>query len=181
LKAEYEDGVVAYHYFNYKEQENQTGDKVAASLLKQLLLHSQTVPEEVENVFNALGINDHPGFSKLLWLFQFCVPSFSKVFVILDGLDECNGTQMEDMAKLVRQFMKSNIKVFVTSRPHIQYFIDLFEPDICPIKADGSDIEKYLTEKLEKALIEESLKHKIKEELQNTAQGAYQSPMFQER
>lgn len=82
-----------------------------------------------------------------------CCEKYSTVFVLLDGLDECNSSHLEDVFFLVRRLVKQpSLRVLCTSRPHLTSFkAEGFEKTaVLEISAHTTDIENYVSNRLKK-------------------------------
>jgi hypothetical protein len=145
---------LAFIYFNYKEQ--QTLSDVLGSLLQQLLRRAQRMTHGVCALYERCTGNDskrRPTSSELSILLQSESQFFSKLFIVIDALDEC--PSVDDMTSkflLELQKLRPSPQVLVTSRPHLKSIIKQFLPNtIClEIRAHDEDIKKYLNEQFKR-------------------------------
>lgn len=152
---------VIYFYFKYNDRENQDGEKVSASLLKQLVYQLGTLPPKLDNMYKEANSGYPPNSKVIAELIVSCSQEFSLVFVFLDGLDECTDAQQDDVIGLIRQLRDSGIRVFLTSRPDTEHRVKKLQPfELLPITADEKDIGIYLNLKLD---VEPSLKAELKQ------------------
>ena len=81
---------VIYYYCDYSDKRTLQIDRIVGTLLKQFFLNG-LVPEEIEARIpqNYIESRRMLGASELIDLMRFVVKSGSPIFVILDGLDEC--------------------------------------------------------------------------------------------
>ena len=111
---------IAYVYFDYKNREEQTGDNVIRTLLKQLLLPSNLIPRDLESVYDdCTSRNKHPDMSIFTRQLLSISATLSSVYIMLDALDECSSEILDDIVALIHQIKNSRVKIFCTSRPHI--------------------------------------------------------------
>ena len=100
-----------YIYFDYKNQEAETGDYVIRTLLKQLLLCSDLIPPDLEKVYDECRSRQKspkgPFFTQQL---SSTAPHFSSVHILLDALDECSHETLEDVIALILQIKNPNVK-----------------------------------------------------------------------
>ena len=143
---------IAYIYFDFKNQEVQTGDNVVRTLLKQLLLPSDLIPPDLEKVYDdCYSRQKVPEEGIFYRQLLSMATTFSSVYVMLDALDECSSGALEDLIVLIRKLKGHGLKVFCTFRPNL---IDLGErldiPSIQSIGAHDEDVRNYLSIRLNK-------------------------------
>jgi hypothetical protein len=143
---------VLYYYFDHNVQKSQTLDKVAASLLKQLLIATRYVPKDVETFYeDCMACSASGDFESILGLFNSLLARRSKVFLILDALDEFQHTKK--LTSLLRHLQSSTaacVKIFCTTRPHLSYLAgELLSLTTVTIKPNYDDIESYITMRLD--------------------------------
>lgn len=111
---------VAYVYFDYMERDQQRSKHVLASLVKQLAC--QTPSFSVVSKKLQLKLKDDqedPTFEKLYTTLLETSKLFNRVFLVFDGLDECDQmSQRTELLPLFHRLIKDNISVFITSRLH---------------------------------------------------------------
>ena len=142
---------LAYLYFDYKNREAQTGDHVIRTLLKQLLLSSDLIPRDLEasydDYYSHFKTPDSAIFRRQLLSIT---TTFSSVYITLDALDECSSEALNDIFTLIHNFKDSGIKIFCTSRPHLNLQERLDTPIIHSIGAHDEDVRNYLLVRLNK-------------------------------
>src|SRR5439155_21899649 len=129
-------------YFDYKNQEAETGAHVIRTLLNQLLLPSDLIPPDLEKVYDECRSRqkspEGPFFTQQLLS---TAASFASVHILLDALDECTSRTLEDVIALIHQLKDPHVKWFCTFRPIL---IDLGErlniPTIHSIDAHDEDL-----------------------------------------
>ena len=79
---------IAYFYFDFLEDARL--HSILQSLIKQLSLHCETIPEGLEKLFSE-NMDGHriPKPEELMATFRSIVKSFKDVYIIFDALDEC--------------------------------------------------------------------------------------------
>jgi hypothetical protein len=96
---------------------------------------------------------------------------FSSPCVFFDALDECE--DHENIISLIQQLSVSHIKVMFTSQDHLES-LKVFESVTLSISAQGADIQKYISSRLQKERhVCASLKEDIIQELMSNAKGMY--------
>ena len=143
---------MAYIYFDYKNEEVQTGNYVIRTVLKQLLLPLDWVPFSLETVYDDCHSHSRtPDRVVLVQQLLSVAAAFSSVYVMLDALDESSRGTLEDTITLINQFKNSGIKVFCTFRPILDALGDrLGVPIIHSISAYDADVRNYLSIRLNK-------------------------------
>jgi hypothetical protein len=180
VSALYECRVVAYiptyFYFDYKDSQNQTAEIVIASLLKQLAHPLDPAHPCLEAIYDKIkNGSPMPILSIMVELFITCSESLPAVSVILDAFDEC-GQQDRIIGDIVKRFYLAEIKVYITTRPHLcELFASEFDKvPIIPITADDDDVKNYIAEQLQKPkrkLLTDDFKKEIVQKIGSRAQG----------
>ncbi|KAH0543788.1 hypothetical protein FGG08_001970 [Glutinoglossum americanum] len=146
-----EDIAIASIYCSYKEEEAQTTVNLIASLLQQLVQRNQAISDEVVSLYSRhTKKGTRPTLGEYSRLLQSEVRGFSKVFIIVDALDECpesNGTRNSFLTE-IRKLL--NIRLLVTSR-YISAIQREFEKTASvEIRASDGDIRRYLEGRIER-------------------------------
>jgi len=140
---------IGYFYFTYDDRHNQTAAKVCASILQQLLDQLDALPTKLRIWYEERSKAVLPDKKKLLELIVSCSGSFSLMFVLFDGLDECVDAQQDDLIDIIWELRNSGVSVLLTSRPGIECRVDKVQPvQILPITAVEDDITLYVNAKL---------------------------------
>ena len=120
----------------------------------QQLVHRQTVfSDEVKRLYQLhIKQNTRPEYLEYSQLFQSVAASFSKIYVVIDALDECD-EHNKTRGSLIRDIKSSmqNVHLLCTSRPHVHDIRNTF-PDALhvDIRANDDDMRKYLEAQTEK-------------------------------
>ena len=81
---------IAYLYFNFRRQEEQRTQDLLASLLKQLAQRQSFLPDSVKSLHdNHRERHTRPSVDEISKTLQSVVALYSRVFIIVDALDEC--------------------------------------------------------------------------------------------
>jgi hypothetical protein len=137
-------------YCNYKEQTTQTVTNLIASLLKQLIQDCPAISDNVKSFHNRhQNRNTHPSLEEITLTLETEVKTYSKVFIVVDALDECsetNGSRMNLIQTL--RSLAGPINLMVTSRQLSsieQHFRDAQRLDI---RATDGDVTKFVQSQL---------------------------------
>jgi Cdc6-like AAA superfamily ATPase len=140
---------IAYIYCNFKVQEVQTPLIFLSSLLKQLSQSLSSLPMAVRSMYNAHETRrSTPTLGEIRNVLLQVIELYSKVFILVDGLDECqvsNGCRDEFLLEVTKLRKVGSVNVFATSR-FIPEIIEKFSDDstVVEIRASKGDIATYL-------------------------------------
>lgn len=139
---------VVYIYLIYDHRQEQTALDVLKCLLKQLVRQSESVPPMLES---AESNDSHLSAADISNIFVSCSKHFSKVFVVVDALDECDQMQREILVPFLQHLIQVGLKVFYTARPDLQSMFTANRVTHLEISAKETDLKMYLTERLERS------------------------------
>lgn len=139
---------IAYIYCNFKRQGEQTSDSLLLSLLKQLVQQSLSMPESVRALYGVhIREGTRPSFDEITRTLSSVIAIYSRVFIVIDALDECqasNGCRSRFLSESFNLQAKSRTSIFATSR-FINDITDRFKDDInLEIHASDEDVGRYL-------------------------------------
>lgn len=139
---------IAYLYCNFRRQDEQKADGLLASLLKQLSQLRASLPDTVKALYERhKDKRTQPSFDELSRTLQSVTAIFSRVFIIIDALDECRTTDGCRTRLLTEIFLaqaKSRANIFATSR-FLPEVTERFEGSISlEIRASEEDVRRYL-------------------------------------
>ncbi|PTB55060.1 hypothetical protein M431DRAFT_508483 [Trichoderma harzianum CBS 226.95] len=137
---------IAYHYCNFKRQEEQTAVSLMASLLKQLCSYQRSLPDVVKAVHKKHRVNKtRPSLEDISIALQSVASIYSKVFIAIDALDECQPTERSVfLSKLFDLQAKAEINIFATSRPILEVEKFFNGCQSIDIVATQDDVYKYI-------------------------------------
>jgi hypothetical protein len=149
-----EDIAIAYIYCNYIERETQTNANLIASLLQQLVQTKPTISDEIVSLYHRHTNKKKKRPTVTEWSnslkLELEVRNFSRVFIVIDALDECS--DITGFLTAIRKLQPS-ICLLVTSRhiPSIEHAFKMAAR--IEIRASDEDIRKYV----EKRIMEDRL------------------------
>jgi len=175
---------IAYFYCNFRQQDEQKVEDLIANLLKQLAESQPSFPRSVTELYNRHNDPHHkvrrtrPLLNETLSVLQHVVAMYSRVFIVVDALDECqasDGCRSTFLANIFDLQVKSGANIFATSR-FIPEIIEKFKASPrLEIRASNEDVQKYVDGRISKAqsrvLQRHGLREKIKEEIVNAVDG----------
>ncbi|KAF7551874.1 hypothetical protein G7Z17_g4692 [Cylindrodendrum hubeiense] len=152
----------AYIYFNYRQQNQQTVENLMASLLKQLVERQPSLPLAVQVLGDQMSSWRRPSISEIGQALESVIGLFSKSFIVVDALDECQESdecRTEFLTVLLDIQAKSGLNLLATSRsiPSIEEKFSEF-PSL-KIRAQDEDIRTYLNSRISRSALSVLKKH----------------------
>ncbi|KAL7941772.1 hypothetical protein V8C42DRAFT_360491 [Trichoderma barbatum] len=139
---------IAYIYCNFQRKDEQKLEDLLASLLKQLSGAKHSLPKDVKELYERHSTKrTRPSADEISRTLKSLTGSYSRVFVVVDALDECqvaDGCRTRFIEEVLSLQAEFGVNIFMTSR-FLPEVIDKFDK-ICSleIRATQDDVEKYL-------------------------------------
>ena len=142
------DIAILYLYLDYREQDQQSTTNLFGSLLQQLVRRSSSVLDKIVELHREHTSKEtRPTANDFLKILQSEMARFSKVFMLVDALDECtenNDTRDAVLTNFHHLLSSSNVHLLTTSR-HVNDMGSHFPGAVgLEIRASDVDIRKYL-------------------------------------
>ena len=139
---------IAYIYCNFRRQYEQKIDDLLPSLLKQLAESQPSLPGTVTELYNRHDAQrTRPSLDEISRSLQTITTLCSRVFILVDALDECqisDGCRQRFLSGLFNLQTKCGVNLFVTSRP-ISSIEKEFQGNLkLEIRASKEDVRRYL-------------------------------------
>jgi hypothetical protein len=135
LRGRFQDDLsvgIAYLYCNFRRQDEQKAEDLLASVLKQLIQGLPSLPDTVKSLYDKHTVKGtRPSLDEISRSLQSVAALYSRVFIIVDALDECrasDGSRARFLTEVFNLQAKCRANLFATSR---------FIPEIAE-KFDGS-------------------------------------------
>ena len=183
-QARGQNATVAYFYFDFAAENEQSLVGILGSLLKQLVFGLEEIPAEILEAYkdrkHAIG-GQGPQISNILQMLQNTLAR-KRTFICIDGIDECS---MKHRAKFLDslgqlQKLSPRTRIFLTGRPHLLPEIRMGlngRVTSIPISPGGDDITTYLHSRLAKDLtpkaMDSALEADILENIPSDLSGMY--------
>jgi hypothetical protein len=145
---------IAFLYCNFWQQQEQRLTDLFLSLLKQFSQRQPLLPECVTTLCKENGYHgksfrvQSDCFDKVSDALYSVIASFSRTFIVIDGLDECSdGVLSRFMRELFSLQAKTGSKIFATSRPILgipEEFQRQWSCSTLKIRASDEDMRRYL-------------------------------------
>ncbi|KAL2814424.1 hypothetical protein BJX63DRAFT_442496 [Aspergillus granulosus] len=166
---------IACLFCSYKKQNEQTSAHLMANIVKQLIQDRFELPSKVKSLYDIHTRRDtRPSVSDLRMALQRVIESYSRVFLVIDALDECAGpVRAELLQEIFHLQKKTGVNLFATSRhnPDIKHLFK--ESTSLEIRASSRDLERYLDGRMSRlsacVLRNPDLRHRIRTEVINAA------------
>lgn len=139
---------IAYIYCNFQRKHEQKVEDLLASLLKQLSQGRPSLPESVKVLYyKHKKKGTRPSFDEISKTLQSVATMYSKAFIIIDALDECqtsDNCRSRFLAEIFKLEAKCGVSFFATSRS-IPDISARFRGNISlEIRACAEDVRTYL-------------------------------------
>ena len=139
---------IAYLYCDVKRKDDQKAHKLLASLLKQLSQQRSPLPGCVKSLYDEYkDQRKQLSLYEILRVLQSVAVKYSRVFIIVDALDECetsDGCRHRLLSGLFDLSAKCKANLFITSR-RIASIEKEFEGEMkLEIRASEEDVQRYL-------------------------------------
>ena len=136
------DDGVAVMYCNYKEKDTQTLENLMASLWRQLV-HRRPISTKAKDVHKKHEERrTGPSIGEVMEVLRSEIGSYSKskVFIVVDALDECPDQVRQGLLAQLGALLPS-VQLMITSRPHIS---PEFSPMELEVRASDEDLRRYV-------------------------------------
>ena len=151
-------------YCNYKDRPTQTVGGLVGSVLRQLVKQRSVASENIKKFYKKF--HDHekkrPRLSEVVKVLQAEISTFSKVYVIVDALDEFLDADQSDLAKTLVSLTNNNLMLLITSRPSVPVNEWLEHVERIDISANADDVRKYVESSISKLRLVKD-KEKVRE------------------
>lgn len=144
LQKELDTDGLAYVYCSYQNPEH-TSINLIASILQQVAQRQPVLPKRIKDFYNRHATEGtKPALEEILMELQLISTDLSKVFVVVDALDECTDEKfLETMPRIGDQF-----RLLITSRTTTNVSNYLPMAVCINIDAKDADIAKYLKNRI---------------------------------
>jgi hypothetical protein len=137
---------VAYIYCNYKRHADQTTSSLLATILKQLVHDRPSIAKPLSSLYDHHKVQrTRLTLGEMLTALQSVLANYSRVYVVIDALDEClHDDRQELLSKLRNLQSTTGLRLMATSR---------FIPDIIEefngmpkleVRAEDADVKRYV-------------------------------------
>ncbi|KAH0565067.1 hypothetical protein GP486_001549 [Trichoglossum hirsutum] len=136
---------IAYLYCNFRLQGEQKANDLLASLLRQLAQVRPSLPDSVKNLYTQhKGEQTRPSFSDISKVLQSVAAMYSRVFIVVDALDECQVSDDSFLSMIFDLQGKCGANLFATSRFVPEITEKFKRSKLVEIRASNEDVRRYL-------------------------------------
>ncbi|KAI5455569.1 hypothetical protein BGZ63DRAFT_341107, partial [Mariannaea sp. PMI_226] len=167
---------IAFIYCNSRWKDEQRAEDLLASLLKQLAHTHSSLPKSVRSLYkNHKVMQTRPSFNELSKALQSVTALYSRIFIMVDALDECqasNGCRSRLLSEIFTLQVKYGANIFATSR-FLPEITSKFNQSLSvEIRACGEDIQRYLDGHIGQLLSFVKQNQQLQEEIKVKISGA---------
>jgi Cdc6-like AAA superfamily ATPase len=143
---------IAYVYCNFRRQYEQKPIDLLTSLLKQLIQGLPLIPQSIQTLYeHHQRKRTRPSINEIMQILQSVVRDYSKAFIIVDALDECQvseGRRKQFLTELFNLQTKTVANLFATSRYIPEITREFDGSASLEIRASNDDVQKYLNDRM---------------------------------
>ena len=172
---------IAYIYCNFRRKDEQKIDDLLVSLLKQLAQGQSPLPDSVKDLYDHhKAKRTRPLLEEISRVLQSLAAMYSRVFVVVDALDECQASdrcRSKFLSEIFNFQAKDGINFFATSRPIPDIEMEFKGYPSREILASDEDVRRYLDGHMSRlpefVLKRLDLQEEIKTEITRAVEGMY--------
>jgi len=139
---------IAYIYCNFRRQDEQKIDDLLASLLKQLAETQLSLPGIVKELYDRHKTKrTRPSLDEISGSLQAVIALYSRVFLIIDALDECqisDSCRPRFLSNIFDIQAKTGANLFATSRFISEITSKFTKNVVLEIRASDQDVQRYV-------------------------------------
>ncbi|KXJ86362.1 hypothetical protein Micbo1qcDRAFT_152945 [Microdochium bolleyi] len=184
LAREQGDTAVVWIYCNFRETDDQRAADLLASVLKQTAQAFPTIPECVQRLYEAHQAGwTRPSIRELLQTISTVMAQLSKVYILVDALDQCQTTDScrdQFLDELRRLQTNHAVQLFLTSRevPEIRSKVYGWNSVVSvEVRASEHDVRSYVDGQLDNFPIfvrnNPDLRSRILDKISETVEGMF--------
>ncbi|KAJ4860563.1 ankyrin repeats (3 copies) domain-containing protein [Trichoderma breve] len=169
---------IAYVYCNFRQQDEQTAEKLLTSLLKQLAQGQSPLPKTVKDLYDKYEKSrTRPSLYEITVTLHSIAAAYSRTFIVIDALDECQDlSRLRLLDEIFDLQGKTGANIFATSRisDTIKRRFDGYPT--AEISANERDVLAYLDEQLSlrrSEIINGDIRDKIRAGVLRAADGMF--------
>jgi Cdc6-like AAA superfamily ATPase len=172
---------IAYLYCNFNRKAEQQAEDLLISILKQLSHHRPSLPGCVKTLYDICNLRRRrPSLDEISEALYSVASLYSRVFIIVDALDECQagGCRTRLLKDIFELKTRSGANIFTTSRfiPEITENFQVGKSLCRKIHASKEDIERYLDGQMRELSFDDwspQLQTEIKSAISDSVDGMY--------
>ena len=171
-QARDEDLAVAWLYCDYNAKEEQTVVSIMGAILKELIGRGE-IPKEIREAFREA---ENVGARRLLLsdlrqMLKIAIGLLPKLFICIDGLDECLAKDLPELLESLRDIVREfpSTRIFLTGRPQVGKDIQRCFPTAVAIliNPNRDDIRGYVMMRLDSDIKREAMSDDLRAKIVN--------------
>lgn len=139
---------IAYIYCNFRRQNEQKAEDLLASLLKQLAQEWPFLPDIMKDLYvRHKDKRTRPSLDEILGALKSVAVTYSRIFIIIDALDECqvlDGCRTRFLSAIFELQSRCGSSIFATSRINDEIGKLFVGAVPLTIHAHNEDVKRYL-------------------------------------
>jgi Cdc6-like AAA superfamily ATPase len=139
---------IAFLYCDYKRQAEQTAPDLVAAIIKQLVQDRPSIAQSLSSLYGHHRVQGtRPLLEELLDVLQSVLANYSRVYVVLDALDECpeqDGTRSQLLRLFRRLQQKDDLRLMATSRQIPDMLEEFKDMPLVEVRASDSDLKRFV-------------------------------------
>jgi predicted ATPase len=173
---------IAYVYCDYRQRHGRRPIDLLRSLLGQLVQKRPSMPESMQHLYQRNNdIRALPSLKEISGVLHSVVANFSRVFIIIDALDEyqaSDGDRMRLLSEIFSLQAKAGVNLVATSRFIPEVMKEFEGSTVLEIRAKDEDVLRYVDKWMSQSTISNrpDLQDTIRTEMVKAADGMYAHP-----
>jgi hypothetical protein len=139
---------IAYIFCNFQRQHEQKVEELLASLLKQLTQGRPSLPDNIKSLYvSHQEKRTRPSLNEISRALQSVVTMYSRVFLVIDALDECqvsHNSRKTFLSELFSLQANCETNLFATSRFIPEIAENFRGSPLLEIRASAHDVRRYV-------------------------------------
>jgi hypothetical protein len=111
---------IAFFYFDFSSKTGQNVEIALRRIILQLSAQSPNSHKVLDTQFTLCKGQTLPAYDDLLDILKELLLELGRVYIVLDALDECEGSEQDQLVELIstlRSWTKSSLHLLITSQP----------------------------------------------------------------
>lgn len=171
---------IGYIYCNFQRQTVQNAEDLLLSLLKQLAQRQGFLPASVKGLHEKHQKDrTRPTLDEISITLHAVSITFSRVFFVIDALDECEApdhSRTTFLKEIFKLLANPRVNILITSRKVGEISMHFSERDRLPVSAKDEDVEAYLDSQmsdLDTEILDDGIRQNIKSDVLKAIDGMY--------
>ncbi|KAK4064438.1 hypothetical protein Trihar35433_7955 [Trichoderma harzianum] len=152
------DVFISFFFVRFDDRQSLNAEIILKSIIRQMLNVSKLY-EKVETLLDNMQLNLASGLDEIAKLLQSTAAEFKKLYIVIDGLDECTKSERHDLLEILRSVLnvRSNTKLFLAGRDSVSREVQIKFPTLKQISMDCSSAQSDIATYVE-GIVQEKLK-----------------------